>query len=161
MDPVTAFGLAAGILQFVQFSSGLLKSSAQIYRASRPPSSASDGLELGAVCDRLKSLSSELSKYPQGPHRPSQNEKFLQDLAKSCQKDCENLLKKLQKLRASGRRKRLWRSFREALEDSFTNAESDSFRQLQDRLKSYESSLSLHMSAVIMYAPRPGAQLLG
>lgn len=152
MDPVTVFGLAAAVLQFVQFSNGLLKSSVKIYATSRPSSSGDDAacVALDAICERLHNLSSDLSIPAQDSSTSlSRNEKVLQDLAIACQKDCEDLVDKLKDVRAKSRRKRFWNSFQEALRDSF-QGRPDSFRQFQDRLKAYESSMSLHMSAVIM-----------
>lgn len=148
MDPVTAFGLAAGVVQFVQFSNRLFTSSVKIYKVSRPSSSQEESLD--ALCTRLKDLSTKLSTSAHGTSSNiSRNDSNLRDLAASCQKDCDALLAKLTDLRAKNSHRRFWKSFREALKDG-SGMTQDSFRQLQERLRTYESSMSLHMCAAIM-----------
>lgn len=149
MDPVTAFGLAAGVVQFVQFSNRLLKSSVKVYKASNPSSSKAESLD--ALCERLKGLSTKLSTSKHGISvNISQNDINLRDLAASCQNDCDTLLAKLEDLRARSGRRRFWKSLREALKDG-SGMTQDSFQQMQERLRTYESSMSLHMCATLMY----------
>lgn len=148
MDPVTAFGLAAGVVQFVQFSNRLLNSSVKIYIASNPSLVQEESLD--TLCARLKDLSTKLSTAPHGISvNVSQNDGHLHDLAASCQKDCDTLLAKLMDLRSRSGHRRFWKSIREALKDG-SGMTRDSFCQLQDRLKTYESSMSLHMCASLM-----------
>ncbi|KAH8744193.1 hypothetical protein F5883DRAFT_590664 [Diaporthe sp. PMI_573] len=114
MDPVTAFGLAAGVVQFVQFSNNLLHSSVKIYNASNPSSAQTQTLD--ALCARLKDVSARLSTPKQGISvNISQNDINLGDLAAACQKDSDMLLAKLRDLRTNSGHRRFWKSLREAL----------------------------------------------
>ena len=58
MDAVTALGLAAAVVQFVQFTGGLVSTSAKIFRS--PHGAYADNLTLEAVYQKLRRLSEEL-----------------------------------------------------------------------------------------------------
>lgn len=147
MDPVTTLGVAAAVLQFIQFSSGLFKGVYSIYKVSRGPSSEPNSLD--TIHERLQDISSDLSGPVQRPDHCSKNETRLYDLAKSCHEDCNVLIARIEKLRGKSGPRAVWSSFREALKESF-NTRDNSLRQLQERVMQYESSITLHICAVLM-----------
>lgn len=157
MDPVTAFGLAAGILQFVQFSSDIFKTAYGSYRLLQQ-----DGAD--AICERLKELSNELKDSLQSAAKPqshsghplpfsceaeSKEEILLRNLAKGCHQDCEILITRLGVLRSRSGPRQFWASFKDALSGSLSSGK-DSLHQIQDRIKQHESTLTVHMCAVMV-----------
>lgn len=158
MDPVTAFGLAAGVLQFVQFSSDIFKNAYGTLKISQGP--IKNGPD--AICKRLDELSQELhgrtspqssgprpTSSPASPDIDTQEEELLHELAENCRKDCKKLTSRLEMLRRSKGPRRFWKSLKDALKDKVPG-DQDSLRQMQDRIKQYESSLTLHMCAVML-----------
>lgn len=157
MDPVTAFGLAAGILQFVQFSSDIFKTAYGSYQTLQR-------YDVDGICERLKVLSNELNDSLQSAAGPashserqpllpraheSQAEIYLLDLAKRCRQDCEKLVNRLGILRNRSGPRQFWASLRDALNGSLSSGQ-DSLRQIQDHIKQHESTLTVHMCAVIV-----------
>lgn len=147
MDPVTTLGVAAAVLQFIQFSSGLFRGVYSIYKVSRGSSPQENSLD--TIHGRLQDISSNLSGPAQRPDHISRNETRLYDLAKSCHGDCNVLIVRIEKLRGKSGPRAVWSSFREALKESF-NTREDSLRQLHERVIQYESSMTLHICAVLM-----------
>lgn len=147
MDPVTTLGVAAAVLQFVQFSTSLFKGVYSVYKVSRGSSSGPNSLE--TIHGRLQDISSDLSGPAQRPDGCSRNETRLYDLATSCHKDCNVLVARIEKLRGRSGPRAVWSSFREALKESF-NTREDSLRQLHERVMQYESSVTLYICAVLM-----------
>lgn len=157
MEPITAFGLAAGILQFVQFSSDIFKAAYGSYQTLKRD-------DVDGICERLIELSSELDDSPQSAARPtshsgpqqllprereSKENVLLRDLAKSCRQDCEKLVERLGMLRDRSGPRQFWASFKDALNGSLSSGQ-DSLRQIQDRIKQHESTLTVHMCAVMV-----------
>lgn len=157
MEPVTAFGLAAGILQFVQFSSDIFKAAYGSYQTLQRN-------DVDGICGRLKELSNELDDSLQsaaGPtghsgrqtlvprERGSREELLLRDLARSCRQDCENLVTRLGMLRSRSGPRQFWASLKDALNGSLSSGQ-DSLRHIQDRIKQHESTLTVHMCAVMV-----------
>lgn len=157
MEPVTAFGLAAGILQFVQFSSDIFKTAYGSYQALQRD-------DVDGICERLKVLSNELDDSLQSAAGPashserqpllpraheSKAEILLRDLAKSCRQDCDQLVNRLGILRNRSGPRQFRASFRDALNGSLSSGQ-DSLRQIQDRIKQHESTLTVHMCAVMV-----------
>lgn len=157
MDPVTAFGLAASILQFVQFSSDIFKTAYGSYQTLQRD-------DVDGICERLKVLSNELDDSLQSAAGPashserqpllpraheSKAEIFLRDLAKSCRQDCEKLVNRLGILRNRSGPRQFWASLRDALNGSLSSGQ-DSLHQIQDRIKQHESTLTVHMCAVMV-----------
>lgn len=158
MEPVTAFGLAAGILQFVQFSSDIFKAACDSYQTLQQDN-------VDRICERLKELSNELDdslpsaavptshpgRQPLLPREhESKEEILLRDLARRCRQDCEKLVMRLGRLRSGSGPRQFWASLKEALSGSLSSGK-DSLRQLQERIKQHESTLTVHMCAVIVW----------
>lgn len=73
MDPLTAFGLAANVLQFIDFTSKLFVLGMEIYRVGE----SVRNLNLGLVVDDLNSLSLKLKNdtRPLSSATPSEDDK--------------------------------------------------------------------------------------
>ncbi|KAI3401782.1 hypothetical protein diail_8160 [Diaporthe ilicicola] len=150
MDPVSAVGLAAAVVQFVQFTSGLLKGTHDIYKSIQGSSKAS--LELDDVYQRLYGFSSALqNRICSEPVtmlaqlQDLETETSLNELASSCQAACEELLSVVGQVRVSGSRHRLWRSFKAAIGEVLKQTE---IQHLQERIDRLKSDMMLHLSAI-------------
>lgn len=96
MDPITAIGLASGILTFITFSAGLVKGWKQIHESG----SLEENATLGDVIGRMETLHSRLIP-PDHENKPlSGDAKDLCELAKDCQKVSDALLKLLGKMKS-------------------------------------------------------------
>ena len=147
MDPVSALGLAASVVQCVQFTSSLLKGTHDIYSSSQGFSARSQ--ELNRVYRQLSDFSSDLAKPTTVSSElgttPSRHEGPLKELADSCREACNEVLSVVAQLRAGNGTQRLGTSFGKAFREIM---KQDDLRRLQERIGRIESSMILHMSAI-------------
>lgn len=94
MDPLSAVGLATGILQFIEFAWHLTSGTIEIYRNGTTKENA----HLSNVIDDLCDLSDDLDTGCLGN---SKHDKALKRLAVNCASLSEELLGILEKLKAS------------------------------------------------------------
>lgn len=74
-------------------------------------------------------------------------ELLLHDLAEDCRQDSEKLVtRSSMRIRKHSGPQRFWTSFKDALNGNLSSGQ-DSLRQIQDRMKYYESTLTVHMCA--------------
>lgn len=147
MDPLSALSIAAGVIQFVHFSSAILNSTVKIYQSSQGISNQSQ--HLSEVYTKLSHLSSGLQTEA-FPNKSTANaSNFVQDcssaiiqLAKDCKADCDRLLDIISKLQLSRNNGRWWKSFRIALKEYL---KSDEISYLQKRIENYETTIMMHL----------------
>ena len=146
--------LASNVLQFVQFTTDVIKSSAEIRKSSS--GGTGDVLTLDTVYSRLGDLSAVLGSHPDHPAPdsfPSSTLKTvfaIRDLSQSCKEDCDNLLGIISKLKAEGGR---WESFRVALRKAL---KQNDIAQLEERLGRHQISLTLHICTIarcVIFSP--------
>ncbi|KAF2493004.1 hypothetical protein BU16DRAFT_514299, partial [Lophium mytilinum] len=149
MDPLAALGLAANVIQFVDFTSKLFSQTAAIYRSANGVSGETQELitittGLQTLCARLASPQ-ELGGYPA--------EDGLMSLAQGCKSAGDELVVALQKLRATGSHKK-WASLTTALITVWKQPQIDAMKR---RLELYKSQLALQLTkqtqALVTYAP--------
>ena len=116
MEPLSALGLAANIVQFVDFGSKLLSGACQL--RDSPKGQPEEHAELEAITKNLLKTSSEfktsISEREDG--FLSSNEKELQSLCEDCNSLAEQLLGALSKLKMKGNNSKL-KSFEQALKN--------------------------------------------
>lgn len=147
MDPLTAFGLASNVVSFVQFASGLIKSSVEVYQSAS--GSSGDVVRFDNVYEELKGLSEGLKacSHHSVPQPKSKLEKcFLKvkGIAEACHGDCEKLLELAESLKikdSKGLHKGL-AAFRVALKKAWNQRKID---DLEKRLNSSQVTLTLHI----------------
>ena len=137
MDPFTALGAAANIIQFVSFAAALISQTKEVSCSAAGCSMKAATLE--ASYDRLKTLSNELATV-------SFNPPAIRDLWLACKNDCDRLLGTLQRLRSSNKPNKTWKSFTVALRTVWKASE---ISDLEDRLRRTQSVLTLHICANI------------
>lgn len=106
MDPASAIGLAASIIQLISFTSNLLSKTREIHNSA--DGTAVENLELEAITKSLQELSQEIAA---GNRNLTKADKQLKELCDGCQKVTRELLELVQKLKGANSHAR-WRSFR-------------------------------------------------
>ena len=146
MDPVSAFSLACGVIQVVDFSLKISSTCRKLYKKG----SLSDNDVIEGWAENLTKLCGEL-KPPVTNGVPVDtlpaNEQELLNLAASCSKTPHNLIKELDGLKVSGPRKK-----REAFKQGFRSIwRKNVIEDIQKRLDSYQKSLDTRILVYIRY----------
>lgn len=136
MDPVSAFSLACGVIQVVDFSLKISSKCRELYKEG----SLSDNDVIEGWAENLEKLCGELNPpVTDGVplDRLPPNEQELRNLAANCSTTAHVLIHKLDELKVSGSRKK-----REALKQGFRSIwKKDAIEEIQKRLDSYQKSL--------------------
>ena len=133
MEPLVALGLAANIVQLVDFASKLVSRSRETYQSA--DGALVENSELQAVTQNLQTLTGELHLSSKGQIKDSSGaEKQLHDLCSGCTDATAQLLAALEKLKAKGDHKR-WGSFRQALESVWKESEIQSLAIRLERFR--------------------------
>lgn len=143
MDPLSAFSLAASVVQFVAFTGGLLKKSVEIHDSA---SGLPGALDIHDTYQKLTSLSTSLrgSAYDASTIdlEIRQDTESVKELASICKSDCEKLLSVLNKIKIEDGRGRRIKSLRAA----FTALRKDGeIKHLEKRLANTERQITLHL----------------
>jgi hypothetical protein len=157
MDPLTALGLASNVVQFVQFTSGLIQTAVEIRRSSA--GCTADILSLDSLYGQLNDFNDGLalshenaSGYLNGPGRElpksAQNITSFRTLSLLCKSDCEKLLQAVDKLKVQGGSRGHWQSFRTALKMVLGN---DKIEDLERRLNRTQMTMTLHICTIARY----------
>lgn len=134
MDPTSAIGLAASIVQLTCFAGDLLSKTREIKDSANE--TLMENQELEAVTSSLQELSRDLSA---GSRNLTKADKQLKALCDGCQSATEDLLDVVQKLRTSNSHKG-WQSFRQAV---LTVWKEKQVRSLTERLERYRGQINL------------------
>lgn len=154
MDAVTALGLAAAVVQFVQFTGGLVSTCTKIFRS--PHGASADNLTLEAVCQKLRRLSEELEAAgAPGQRQPGQllcrevrQAANLAEIAAECKSDCNELTGVLERLRIDQDKNRLWGSAKAALK---TARDARKVSNLEKKLENSQRLLAILVGSLIRY----------
>ena len=142
-DPITGFGLAANVIQFLEFGGKLFDTSRQIYRRG----ALQDYTEIQLVAKDLRNLATSLeksSKQQQDNDQCRDADTLLQSLSIECQNICNDLLEILDELEAqSGDTKRTKRkSFYVAIR---TLWKTERIENLRRRMSEMRQELITHI----------------
>lgn len=155
MDPLTALGLAAGVVQFVSFASHLITKTKEIHASSSGQTDETVTLE--TTYTRLHELSEKLEtcsrpdpmlEIVEGDTDYVQNVLAIKDLSHSCEADCQKLLKVVEKLKPNGDSHRRWQTFRAALR---TVCKGSEIAELEQRLHHTQMTLTLLVCSQTRY----------
>lgn len=156
MEPLSALGLAAGVIQFVQFAGTLVSLGHSIQRSA--DGSHEWGRELEGIYGRLSEFGARLEadrhqKHQQhagGAPQPAAadvNVRALTDLAAQCQDLCRQLLDTVARLRVQpGSSYRTLRTFRAVLRTVWS---TKIIADLETRLGRVQNVLSMHFYPVL------------
>ncbi|KAM0354954.1 hypothetical protein ACHAPU_000795 [Fusarium lateritium] len=155
MDPLSAFGLAGTIAQFVGFAAKLISLTAGIHSSSGGAHDEFQNIE--DVYSKLVEFSSglqiDLVVAPQVPNDGFKNPlptyqgelKAIQELSKSSRRDCNRLLDIVRGIQLEKSSKATLKSFRSALKYIL---KSDEISQIDKRLQRTQSSLTLQICSM-------------
>lgn len=139
MEPLSALGVAGNVIQFIDFSSKLIRGATEVYGSV---SGLPDNLrDIAAI---TKSLDSFITKLPSGspPPAASANEKAFAQLAESCRQTCIQLQQLVQEIKGSGNQSgSRVKSFGVALRGLIRKGELE---ELEKRLDRYRSQIVSH-----------------
>ena len=129
LKSLAALGIAANIIQFVEFGHKLFSESRALYKAS--DRLVEESVELEIISKALKRLSNDLIAIPSSTMPQSQAEANLLPLAKRCQTIADELLVAVKKLQANGGKGK-WQCFRSALRRIWKSHEIDDMARKLD-----------------------------
>ncbi|KAJ8117704.1 hypothetical protein ONZ43_g4151 [Nemania bipapillata] len=138
MDPITVVALAGNVLQFIQFVGGLLANTRKLHASATSAGCMSDHFQ--DICNTLVTFNAQL----QEPLVSAENEAYklskygkpLAECAAACKRECDDLLRIMNQLRAIATTKgpRYWNSFRAALAEVWKQNEIEDLRsRIADR----------------------------
>lgn len=149
MDPLTAFSLAGTIIQFLDFTTSLIRTTVEIHDSIRGLSSEVSSLE--EVYTALREFSSELEtsnqKSQDVPSEIRVQMTSMNSLSRSCKEDCDKLLKIVGKLTSGGPRRR-WKSFKAAVSSL---RKQNEIAVLEERVSRTQSTLTLCICEIAKY----------
>ncbi|KAM0343784.1 hypothetical protein ACHAPU_008212 [Fusarium lateritium] len=136
MDPVTAVGLASGILTFVEAGLKLVKIAHEIHNSVDGVLGENKHRE--SVADEVKKAASRLETTGNSSLTPERQ--ALCDLAKKCREASTELITALHKVKPKPGSSNTFKSIKYAVK---ANRRVDEIRQLEDQLKDYRNQLTL------------------
>ena len=141
MDPITAIGFAASILQFVQFSASLVRGAYEIQQSST--GTTAENAQISNVISDLQEVTEGLEADFKGSNK---HEKALLKLAKQCHTVSDDLMKNLGKLTTKDDSK--WESVRVKWASI---RKEKSVASIEKRLSAYSAELLLRISLMMQY----------
>lgn len=148
LESLAALGIAANIIQFVEFGCNLFSKSRALYKAS--DTRVEESVELEIISKALKRLSNDLIAIPSSTMSQSQAEANLQaeadllPLAKRCQAIADELLVALDKLQVNGGKGK-WQCFRSALKRIWKSHEIDDMARRLDSICGHLTSCLINV----------------
>lgn len=146
MDPLSAFSLAASVVQFVAFTGGLLKKTIEIHNSA---SGLPGALDIHDTYQKLTRLSTSLrdSAYVNRDASTIDLEvrkhiESVRELASTCASDCETLLSILDNIKVEDGRDRRIKSLRAAFAGLRKDGE---IKRLEKRLVHTERHITLYL----------------
>jgi hypothetical protein len=139
MDPVTAIGLAASIVSFIDFSWSLVTGAKDLYES---------GCRRTKENARISSIIDDLNEYARdltiGGEGASKHEKALRALANDCHSLSEDLVKTLQKLELTKRSR--WQSLKKSWE---AMQKAGDIASIEFRLDKYRAQMNIRLLALL------------
>lgn len=158
MDPVTAFGLAASVIQFITFASSFISKANEIHHSTSGSTVQTTNIE--QTYARLEKLSKALASSSQkdallqpigDSYNYAENIFAIKELADLCEKDCKRLLDVVSKLKHQDASRHRWHSLRMAFKTAWTGKE---IAELEQRLHHTQATLTVHICACARYEDR-------
>lgn len=151
MDPLTAFSLACGVIQVVDFSMELLSKSREIYKMG----SLDEYNEIESMANHLTNLLAGLNLPTTAPspgytQQLFDDEKTLKDLAVKCSETSHELITELHSLQIQGPHRK-----RQALARSVKAVwKKGTIEDIQKKLNQYQRTLDTRILVSLRSVPR-------
>jgi hypothetical protein len=140
MDPITAVGFAASILQFIDFSWGVITGTYEIYKSTT--GSTYENAHISTIVDDLERATDGLISDVEGK---TKNEKELCKLADKCHDLSQDLLKILKQLQVSEKNSK-WQSLKVKVASMRKEKEIAS---IEGRLDRYRSQILVRLNFML------------
>jgi uncharacterized protein Yka (UPF0111/DUF47 family) len=138
MDPITAVGFAASILNLIDYSHKVITGTIEVFKSG----STSQNVHISEIIDDLEDTAAELSKWPPGK---SNHEKDLRQLSVSCQELAQRLINLLARLTTTPGKSK-WMSVKVALRSMRKDGEVE---ELEKQLDKYRSQILLRLIQIV------------
>jgi len=142
MEPVTAIGLAAAVVQFVDFSWGLIKGANEIYRSA--DGVLHDNARTEAVIDDLDRIATELSKSDVCASSTAP-ERAVKKIGEYCLEDTKKLMGYLKKLKV-GEKRTAWKAIKASF---WSRISKDDIDELKENLDYYRSEINTNLLLIL------------
>lgn len=147
MEPLSALSVAAAVVQFVDYGTGIVAKGRKLYKSAE--GALTENIELGIASVRLQRLSGTLQdslrRGQQGLQRGPLNEsdQALEDICRACVEVSKELVDRLEKLKVpDGHPHRKWKSFRQALKTVWSK---EKIEEVADRLAKFRIELDTYV----------------
>jgi len=151
MDPLSAFSLAGTIVQFVDFGTKVVSQTRQLYKNGQ----LSVHAQAKSATEDLLDFSAKLQQYHHWDShdvRPTEDDKALAALCRSCDEIAKTLLEQLIKLQVPGDgRKQPWKTVGQALRSIWAH---EQLADLEERLASYRRAMDSRILGSLRQATR-------
>ncbi|KAM7208211.1 P-loop-containing protein [Naviculisporaceae sp. PSN 640] len=142
MEPVTSFGIAAGVLQFVTFATTLVSTANDIKNSAQGLSPQNE--HIAHVTNRLHTLASKISLDLQALDDNPDEGKILGDICRGCLDLAEELQQRLRRFNGNQTKMSKFRSYRLALEELWDRSTIES---LFERLTMFRGEIDSFLLA--------------
>lgn len=148
MDPLTAFGLSASLVQFITFATSLVQKSVEVHDSQ---SGLLAVLDIEETYTSLLQFNSRLQDYSLSHQiiyadlEVRHDFESLAALAESCKADCTTLIEVVSKLRVQDGPRRRLKSFKAAFQ---AYRKMDDIKSLEERLSRIASQITLHLCGI-------------
>ena len=148
LDPLSALGVAASVIQLVEFSTPIISKGQHLYKS--PSGTSAENEETAAAAKRLKDLARGIQESLQtGPDTGDEDQDALEAITSECLKVADELALELEKLKVSaGAKFRRWKSFRQALKYAWSKEKLENTRR---RLIELREDLGTHVIVDLRY----------
>jgi N-terminal domain on NACHT_NTPase and P-loop NTPases len=158
MDPVSALGVAASVVQFIDFTETLFSGTYQIYKSATGQTKFNfDLMTITTSLNTLnKDLRSSLHLATLDGKPLSKVEAEIDTICRGCSKVADQLLLALETLKAQEEHN-FWDSFRKALQTVWYKKEVEA---LVKQLETFRMQISLHINVALRYNTRNPLNIL-
>ena len=139
-EPLAVFGIAANVIQFLEFGGTLFSASQQIYRHG----TIKDHIDIKLIAKDLHGIATGLRDpvhQVSGNQALSDDETSLYELATQCQSICDELCEVLEKLKVQAKNTKLG-SFKAAMKIIW---KKEQVQSLQKRMDGIRQELIIHI----------------
>jgi hypothetical protein len=140
MDPVTAVGFAASILQFIEFSWGVIAGSYEVYKSTT--GTTPENAHISTIIDDLEKVTDGLPSDVSGK---TKHEKELCKLADKCHDLSQDLSKILKRLQTTEKNSK-WQSLKVKVASMRKEKEISS---IENRLDKYRSQILIRLNFML------------
>ena len=162
MDPLSALSVAAAVVQFAEYGTGIVSNAHELYKSTS--GALSENIDLGVTAARLQTLSGNLQELQrrgkegreQGPFE--QNEQVLGSICEDCVEISEDLVERLSKLRVSedSKHKRL-SALKQAVKTVWSK---EKIQETVEKLANLRNELNAHIPVSLRYVQQSGTKYL-